>query len=130
MHRKKRVKAVTPPPSLLELWRCALVAQHTAWQNKYMPDVDDINRFVHQPPQLWVEQNGGAYEPTEMERGLWEARDDAAGEPEMMMQLATKIEQRLSEAVSTTNPRSAPEDGTLVQKLEALSGSGWAILND
>ena len=47
----KRVKAVTPPPSLLDLWRFALVSQHTAWQNKYMPNIDP-NRFVHQPPPL------------------------------------------------------------------------------
>ena len=91
-----------------------------------MPDIDP-NRFVHQPPPVWVERKGGSYEPTEMEQTLWSAA--SAGAPKMM-QLATEMEQRLSEAVSTTNPRSAPEDGTLVQKLEALSGSGWAILND
>ena len=72
-----------------------------------------------------MEHKGGAYEPTEMERRLWSAA--SAGAPKMM-QLATEMEQRLSEAVSTTNP--APEDRTLVEKLEALSGSGWAILND
>ena len=112
------------PPSLVDLWRFALVSQHTSWQNKYMPDVDP-NRFVHQPPPLWVEHKGGAYEPTEMERRLWSAA--SAGAPKMM-QLATEMEQRLSEAVSTTNP--ALEGRTLVEKLEALSGSGWAILND
>ena len=120
----QRVLARALPPSLLDLWRFALVSQHTAWQNKYMPDVDP-NRFVHQPPPLWVEHKGGAYEPTEMERRLWSAA--SAGAPKMM-QLATEMEQRLSEAVSTTNP--ALEDRTLVEKLEALSGSGWAILND
>ena len=112
------------PPSLLDLWGFALASQHTAWQNKYMPDVDP-NRFVHQPPPLWVEHEGGAYEPTEIERRLWSA--PSAGAPTMMQQ-ATEMEQRLSEAVSTTNP--ALEDRTLVEKLEALSGSGWAILND
>ena len=59
-----------------------------------------------------------------MEQRLWSA--DSAGAPKMM-QLATEMEQRLSEAVSTTNP--ALEDRTLVEKLEALSGSSWA-LND
>ena len=79
-----------------------------------------------------MEHRGGAYEPTEMERRLWSADSagasaDSAGAPKMM-QLATAMEQRLSEAVSTTNP--ALEGKTLVEKLEALSGSGWAILND
>ena len=127
--RRAQVQRVLPralPPSLLDLWRFALVSQHTAWQNKYMPDIDP-NRFVHQPPPVWVESKGGSYEPTDLEKNLWSVA--SAGAPEMM-QLATEMEQRLSEAVSTTNPRSAPEDGTLVQKLEALSGSGWAILND
>ena len=119
----QRVLARALPPSLLDLWRFALVSQHTAWQNKYMPD--DPNRFVHQPAPLWVEHKGGAYEPTEMERRLWSVA--SAGAPDMM-QLATETGQRLSEAVSTTNP--ALEDRTLVEKLEALSGSGWAILND
>ena len=119
----QRVLARALPPSLLDLWRFALVAQHTAWQNKNMPDVDP-NRFVHQPPPLWVEHKGGTYEPTEMEQSLWSAA--SAGAPQMM-QLATEMERRLSEAVSTTNP--ATEDRTLVEKLEALSGSGWAILN-
>ena len=74
---------------------------------------------------VWVEHKGGTYEPTEMEQSLWSA--DSADAPKMM-QLATEMERRLSEAVSTTNP--ALEDRTLVEKLEALSGSGWAILND
>ena len=67
---------------------------------------------------------GGTFEPTEMEQTLWSAA--SAGVPKMM-KLATEMERRLSEAVSTTNP--APEDRTLVENLEALSGSGWA-LND
>ena len=122
--QKQRVQARALPPSLVDLWRFALVSQHDAWQNKYMPDVDP-NRFVHLPPPLWVEHKGGAYEPTEMQRRLWSA--DSAGAPKMM-QLATEMEQRLSESVSTT--KEALEDWTLVEKLEALSGSGWAILND
>ena len=106
------------PPSLVDLWRFALVSQHTSWQNKYMPDVDP-NHFVHQPPQIWVERKGGTFEPTEMEQTLWSAA--SAGAPQVM-QLATEVEERLKEAVSTTNP--ALSDGTLVEKLEALSGSG------
>ena len=117
----QRVLARALPPSLVDLWRFALLSQHTAWQDKFMPDVDP-NRFVHHPAPLWVEQRGGAYEPTEMERRLWSAA--SAGAPNMM-QLATEMERRLSEAVSTTNP--ALEDRTLVEKLEALSGSGWAL---
>ena len=86
------------------------------------------------PPPLLLEHKGGAYEPTEMERRLWSAGEPTEMEPAAsadapkMMQLAAEMEQRLSEAVSTTNP--ALEDRTLVEKLEALSGSGWAILND
>ena len=110
--RRAQVQRVLPralPPSLLDLWRFALVSQHTAWQNKYMPDVDP-NRFVRQPPPLWVEHKGGAYEPTEMERRLWSA--DSADAPKLM-QLATEIEQKLSQAVSTTNQ--AEEGRTLVE---------------
>ena len=44
-----------------------------------------------------------------------------------MMQLATEMEHELSEAVNTND--SALEHKTLVEKLEALSGSGWAVLN-
>lgn len=120
----QRVLARALPPSLLDLWRFALVTQHTAWQNKYMPDVDP-NRFVRQPPPLWVENKGGAYEPTEIERRLWSAA--SAGMPHVFY-MATEMEKRLSEAVTTTNP--ALEERTLVEKLEALSGSGRAILND
>ena len=119
--QQQRVLARALPPSLLDLWRFALVAQHAAWQNKNMPDVDP--QPLRAPPPLLLEHKGGAYEPTEMERRLWSAA--SAGAPKMM-QLATEMEQRLSEAVSTTNP--ALEDRTLVEKLEALSGSGWAIL--
>ena len=82
--RRAQVQRVLPralPPSLLDLWRFALVSQHTAWQNKYMPDVDP-NRFVHQPPPLWVEHKGGTYEPTEMEQTLWSAA--SVGAPKMM----------------------------------------------
>ena len=119
----QRVLARALPPSLVDLWRFALVSQHTAWQNKYMPDIDP-NRFVHLPPPVWVESKGGSYEPTEMEKTLWSAA--SAGAPELM-QLATEMEQRLSEAVSTNNP--ALENSTVVEKLEALSGSGGAVLN-
>ena len=119
----QRVQARALPPSLLDLWRLALVTQHTAWKNKYMPDVDP-NRFVHQPPPLWVEKQGVSYEPTEMEQRLWSAA--SAGTP--MTCLLTEMEMKLSEAAEKTNP--ALEDRTLVEKLEALSGSGWAILND
>ena len=119
----QRVLAIALPPSLLDLWRFALVSQHTACRNT-QPDVDP-NLFVHQPPPLWVEPKGGADKPTAMDRRLWAAA--SAGAPEMM-QLATQMEQKLRDAVSTTDP--ALEDKTLVEKLEALSGSGWAILND
>ena len=123
--QKQHVLARALPPSLLALWRFGLVSQHTAWQNKYMPDVDP-NRFVHQPPPLWVEQQGGAYEPTAIERRLWQA--ESAGAPEMM-RLATQMEHELSKAVNT-NDSALEHKKTLVERLEALSAPGWAILND
>ena len=56
--------------SLLELWRFAMVAQHNAWRNRYMPDVDP-NRFVHEPAPVWMERQGLTYRPTKMEWHLW-----------------------------------------------------------
>ena len=118
----KRVKAVTPPPSLLDLWRFALVAQHTAWQNKYMPDVDP-NRFVHQPPPLWVEQKGGESTPTDIEKKLWPA---ASAVPDKGVDLA--LEERLREAAEDSGVTA--EGRALVETLEAMSGSTSWALND
>ena len=68
---------------------------------------------------------GGTFKPTEMEQTLWSA--ESAGSP-AMMKMVTQMEKQLSETVSTTRPEM--EGCSLVEKLEALSGSGWAILND
>ena len=121
--QKHKVLARALPPSLVDLWGFALAAQHTAVQNKHMPAFDP-NVFVHQPPPLLVELKGGTYTPTEMEQTLWSAAPDGA--PDMV--LAKVMEHRLSEAVSLTNPDL--EDRPLAEKLQALSGSGWAILNE
>ena len=118
------VRARALPPSLVSLWQFALVSQHTHWLSKYMLDLDP-NRLVHEPAPVWVEHQGGTYKPTELEAHLWSV--DSAGAPKLM-RLATEMEQQLYESVSLTDP--ALEDMTLAGKLEALSGSGWAILND
>ena len=121
--QKQKVQARALPPCLVDLWRFALAAQHTAVQNKYMPDVDP-NVFVHQPPPLLVELKGGTYTPTELEKTLWSAAPDGA--PDMV--LAKVMDHRLNEALNSNNPDL--EDRPLAEKLQALSGSGGAILNE
>ena len=98
------------------------MAQHNAWQDRYMPDVDP-NRFVHQPPPLWVEQKGGIYTPTDIEEKLWPA---ASAVPGKGIDLA--LEERLREAAEDRGVTA--EGRTLVETLEAMSGpTSWA-LND
>ena len=118
----QRVQARALPPSLLDLWRLALVTQHTAWKNKCMPDVDP-NRFVHQPPPVWVEQKGGIYTPTDIEEKLWSAASAVTGKG-----IDLALEERLREAAEDSGVTA--EGRTLVETLEAMSGSTSWALND
>ena len=65
------------PPSLINLWRFALVAQYSAWQSRYLPDVDP-NRFVTEPPPVWVERRGGEYEPPAVQQCTASAASSSA----------------------------------------------------
>ena len=71
------VKARLLPPSLIDLWRFALVAQHSAWESRYLPDVDP-NHFVREPPPVWVERGGGEHQPPAVQQRIWEAASAAS----------------------------------------------------
>ena len=133
------------PPSLVDLWCFALVAQYSSWQSRYLPDVDP-NRFVTEPPPVWVERGGGKYEPPAVQQRSWAAAPAAspsaaaasavgstAAAPEAPLPgprpstLADLLEGKLDLAIAEQHP--ALDKAPLVEKLVRMSASGGGRLN-
>ena len=96
------------PPCLVDLWRFAIVAEHTSWQNKYWPDVDPN-------PPLWTERSG--------------APAVSSGAPAVASSgspwLANILEAKLDEVLSET----AEGNQSVVQFLADKRASGGGLLN-
>ncbi len=129
MKQTTRVKARSIPASLIDLWRAALVAKHTAWAEKYAADMDP-NRFVRTPMAVWVEQTGERYEPTAAEA---EAAVSAAAEsPGAPYRLAEELETHLKAAFLEAGAGAARGEQPLAERLAGMVATGgvWTFVHE
>ena len=105
-----------------------------------MPGVDP-NRFVTEPPPVWVERGGGEYQPPPVQQRMWAAASAAsssaaaasaagssAAAPEAALPgprpstLADLLEGKLDQAIAEHHP--ALDKAPQVEKLVLMSASG------
>ncbi len=123
------VKACVIPPSLIDLWRSALVAKHTAWVEKNAADLDP-NRFVRRPLPWWIEEAGETYQPTPLE--LQSAASAGIGSGGSPYALAEKLEMHLQEAFKQADLGAAQGDQPLAERLASMVATGevWTFVHE
>ncbi len=125
----EQVRACLIPPSLIDLWRSALVAKHTAWAEKNAEHLDP-NRFVRRPLPWWVEASGETYEPTPLElESAASAGVGAEGSPYL---LAEQLESHLQEAFKQAEVGAAQGDQPLAERLAAMAARPgvWTFVHE